>query len=72
LLAGIDKYRSALPDTAVVPASGLDSHNDLVRYGWDIVDQHGHRVMDGLDVVALASDGRLRRILLFHGQLPQA
>jgi hypothetical protein len=72
LLTGIDKYRSALPDTAIVLASGLDSHNDVVRYGWDIVDQHGQRVMDGIDVVELASDGRLKRILLFHGQPPEA
>jgi hypothetical protein len=72
LLAGIDKYRSALPDTAIVLTGGLDSHNDLVRYGWDIVDRHGNRVMDGIDVVELASDGRLKRILLFHGQLAEA
>jgi hypothetical protein len=72
LVAAIGKYRSALPDTAIVLTSGLDGHNDLVRYGWDIVDQHGHRVMDGIDVVELASDGRLKRILLFHGQLPEA
>jgi hypothetical protein len=71
LLAGIDKYRSALPDTAIVLTSGLDGHNDFV-YRWDVVDQHGHRVMDGIDVVELASDGRLKRILPLHGQLPEA
>jgi SnoaL-like domain len=71
-VAHIDNYQSALPDTTVVLASGLDSHNDLVRYGWDIVDQDGHRVMEGIDVVELADDGRLKRILLFHGQLPDA
>jgi hypothetical protein len=67
LLAGIEKYRSALPHTAIVLTSGLDSHNDLVRYGWDIVDQDGQRVMDSIDVVELDSEGRLKRILLFHG-----
>jgi hypothetical protein len=36
-----------LPDTAIVLTSGLDGHNDFV-YRWDVVDQHGHRVMDGL------------------------
>lgn len=72
LLAHIDNYQSVLPESAVVLTSGLDSHNDIVRYGWDIVDQHGDRVMDGIDVVELADDGRLKRILLFHGPLPEA
>ena len=70
LLAHINGYRSAMPNTSVVPSSGLDSHNGLIRYGWDIVDQHGNRVMDGLDIVELADDRRIRRILLFHGPLP--
>jgi hypothetical protein len=72
LVADIDKYRSALPDTTVVLASGLDGHNGLVRYRWNIVDQHGRQIMEGLDVVELAGDGRVARILLFHGQLPEA
>ena len=72
VLAGIDRYRSALPDTSIVLSSGLDSHNDVIRYAWNIVDRHGHRVMDGVDVVELDSEGRLKRILLFHGQLPEA
>lgn len=69
LLARIDSYQSALPDAAVVLASGLDRHNDIVRYRWEIVDQHGHNVMEGIDVVELAGDGRLKRVLMFHGPL---
>jgi hypothetical protein len=72
LLARIESYQSALPEAAVVLASGLDSHNDVVRYGWDIVDQHGRHVMEGIDVVELAGDGRLKRVLMFHGPLPDA
>ena len=72
LATHIGNYQSAFPKTAVVLATGFDSHNDIVRYGWDIVDQDGRRMMEGIDVVELASDGRLKRILLFHGQLPDA
>jgi hypothetical protein len=68
LLAGIVQYRSALPGAIVVLTTGLDSHNHLVRYGWQIVDPEGRRVMAGMDVVELAGDGRLKRILLFHEQ----
>jgi hypothetical protein len=66
----IEQYRSAMPDTAVVRASEVDGHNQLVRYAWKIVDQDGQLLMEGLDVAELADDGRLRRILLFHGPLP--
>jgi hypothetical protein len=72
LVAHIGSYRSALPEATVVLSSGLDSHNDVVRYRWDIVDQHGNPVMEGIDVVELAQDGRLRRVVLFHGPLPAA
>jgi hypothetical protein len=72
LLAHINGYRSAMEATSVVLSSGIDSHNHVVRYGWDIVDQHGNRVMEGIDVVELAEDGRLKRIFLFHGPLPAA
>jgi hypothetical protein len=53
----------------VVLASGIDSHNDVVRYEWTIVDHRGEEVMAGLDVAELTRDGRLGRILLFHGRL---
>lgn len=72
LLTHIGDYQSALPETTVMLASGFDRHNDVVRYGWEIVDRGGRRVMEGLDVAELASDGRLKRIVLFHGQLPDA
>jgi len=68
----IDRYQSAAPHTEVVTASGLDTHNDLVRYAWKIVDQHGDDVIEGLDVAERGDDGRLKRILMFHGPLPPA
>lgn len=68
----IGRYQAAAPGTEVVTASGIDAHNDLVRYAWKIVDRQGHHVMEGIDVAERVDDGRLRRILMFHGPLPPA
>lgn len=66
----IGRYQSAAPGTEVVIASGADAHNDVVRYAWRIVDQQGREVMEGIDVAERVDDGRLRRILMFHGPFP--
>jgi hypothetical protein len=68
----IARYHATAPGTRVVPGSGVDAHNDVERYAWKIVDSAGNEVMDGLDVAERDPEGRLRRILMFHGQLPAA
>ena len=70
LVERIERYQSAARGTQVVPASGIDSHNDVVRYAWRIIDSEGRSVIDGIDVAERASDGRLRRVIMFHGPLP--
>lgn len=70
LVERIERYRSAAPGTTVVPASGVDAHNDVERYAWSIVDPNGRSVIDGLDVAERTPAGRLQRILMFHGPLP--
>ena len=67
----IGRHQSAEPDTEVVTASGVDAHNDLVRYAWKIIDRYGH-IMEGIDVAERVDDGRLKRIPMFHGPLPPA
>ena len=42
----------------------------LVRNAWKIVDRQGHDVMKGIDVAERLDDGRLKRILMFHGPHP--
>ncbi len=66
----IGAYQTAAPGAKVVPASGIDAHNDVVRYAWTIVNAEGQELMDGIDVAERTTDGRLRRILMFHGPLP--
>jgi hypothetical protein len=63
----IGRYHSAALGTVVVTASDVDAHNHVVRYAWKIVNQDGTEVMEGIDVAERDEDGRLRRILMFHG-----
>jgi len=51
-------------------SSGIDSHNGLVRFGWEFVGADGNVVLAGIDVGELAADGRLQRIVGFFGPLP--
>lgn len=66
----IARYHATAPGTKVVPASGVDAHNNVERYAWRIVDATGNDVMEGLDVTERDDTGCLRRITMFHGSLP--
>jgi hypothetical protein len=68
----IANYHAAAPGTSVMPASGVDAHNNVERYAWKIVDPSGNDLMAGLDIAERDADGRLLRILMFHGPLPAA
>lgn len=65
----IGRYHEAAPGTVVVTASDVDAHNHVVRYAWKIVNQDDTEVMQGTDVAERSDDGRLKRILMFHGPL---
>jgi hypothetical protein len=72
LVERIGRYQATAPGTKVVPASGVDAHNDVARYEWKIIDAQNRHVMEGLDVAERKDDRRLQRILMFHGPLPAA
>jgi len=67
LIAGFHKK---VPGGRVVKSSGIDEFDGIARYSWDIVSQDGNTVMVGLDVVEQDTEGRLRRIIMFHRPLP--
>ena len=50
--------------------SGVDVHHDQLRFGWELAAPDGSVVVGGLAVGATASDGRLRRITGFFGEIP--
>ena len=52
--------------------SAVDMHHDQLRFVWDLVTPEGAVVVAGVDIGALASDGRLRRITGFFGEVQAA
>ena len=64
------KFQQAVPGGRIVRTSGFDEFERISRYSWDAVDAEGNTVSDGLDVVEHDADGRLTRIVMFHGALP--
>jgi hypothetical protein len=72
--AGIDAMASALqaqfPGHRFRRASGVDAHHEQFRFAWELVAPDGAPVLAGVDVGALAPDGRLQRITGFFGELP--
>ncbi len=65
----ISGFHSRYPGARVDITTNVDEHNGFGRYGWRIVDSAGSSLLDGIDVVERAADGRLRRIVMFFGQL---
>lgn len=51
--------------------TGIDTHHDTLRYGWELVGPDGAVVAVGLDVGVVGDDGRLRRVNGFLGPLPE-
>ena len=52
--------------------SGVDSHHDQVRFGWELAATDGAITVAGVDVGTIAHDGRLLSITGFFGDLPAA
>lgn len=65
----INGFSDRFPGARVDITTKVDEHNGLARYGWRIVDREGTVMLDGIDVVARAEDGRLRRVIMFFGEL---
>jgi hypothetical protein len=52
--------------------NGFDSHHEQIRLAWEFVAPDGTATGVGIDVGALAPDGRLQRVVRFAGQLTEA
>ena len=59
--------RAAHAGYAVRRSSDLDSHHDVVRFGWEILDGEGALYLSGIDVCSLGADGRIRTLAGFFG-----
>lgn len=70
LSARIAGFHEQAPGARVVKSSGIDRFDDIARYSWEIVTEDGKTALVGLDVVEHETDGRLRRVIMFHRALP--
>jgi hypothetical protein len=50
--------------------SGIDAHHDQVRFAWELAAPDGAVTVAGIDVAAVAADGRFTRVTGFFGELP--
>jgi hypothetical protein len=67
--ANVCDFRTKYPQAVIRHVSGIDSHHNLHRYGWDI-SAAGKVFLVGFDVAETAEDRRVCRVLGFFGQLP--
>ncbi len=65
-------FASRFPGARVDITTSVDEHNGFARYGWKIIDRDGNQLLEGIDVVERAADGRLDRVVMFFGALEWA
>lgn len=67
--ARIGGFADRFPGARVTITSDVDEHNGFARYSWTITDRDDQPILRGLDVVERADDQRLRRVIMFFGEL---
>lgn len=63
-------FRLKYPDAQLALSSGVDSHHNLHRYGWEII-VGGNVLLPGFDVTETDAELKVRRVLGFFGPLPE-
>ena len=66
----VDGLQAQFPNHTFTRTSGVDLHHGLARFGWQLAGPDGTVVIEGIDIAALADDGRLARIAGFFGDVP--
>jgi hypothetical protein len=76
--AGVDELvavtaalQAQFPGHTFRRTTGIDTHHDFVRYGWELVGRDRSIALAGVDV-AVVTEGRLRKVVGFFGDLPAA
>lgn len=63
MAATLDTY----PGHRFAQIGELDTHHDMVRWGWEMVDADGKRVIDGIDISSVDDQARLVKLTGFFG-----
>ena len=73
LLHLIEDARKRFPEARIARTTGIDTHNDCVRFGWQLWSEGAVVIPEGMDVVILSEDRlRLKRVIGFFGPLSSA
>ena len=67
LLAHIANVVARRPGARIVRTSAVDEHHGLARFSWRLVEADGTPRPEGIDIVELSADGKIRRIIGFFG-----
>jgi hypothetical protein len=68
---GGEAYDGAGAGARIPISSGIDYHHGVFRFSWVMIDPQERLVLlEGMDFVELAADGRLQRITGFFGAFP--
>lgn len=68
--AAADALLGQFPAHTFRRTTAVDEHHGVARYAWELVSPEGAVVLAGTDVVDVAADGRLQRVVGFFGDAP--
>jgi hypothetical protein len=57
------------PGLGMRRTTGIDQHNDQLRFGWELLGADGSVIVTGIDVAQVGLDGRLSQVTGFWGDL---
>ncbi|MGW0810132.1 nuclear transport factor 2 family protein [Nonomuraea sp. NPDC002799] len=72
IAAVIEGAQGMFPGLVFTPGEVYDAHHHVARFTWHLGPAGGEPVAVGFDVVELAEDGRIRRVLGFLDKVPAA
>ncbi|PZG02575.1 nuclear transport factor 2 family protein [Nonomuraea aridisoli] len=70
IAAVIEGAQGMFPGLVFTPGDQYDTHHHTARFTWHLGPKDGDPVAIGFDVVELAEDGRIRKVLGFLDKVP--
>jgi len=65
----IEAYQQRFPNSSMDRQSRVDGYGDVLRFAWAIVGPEGETAIQGIDVVSVNGDGKIRAVTGFFGEL---
>ncbi|SDL69481.1 nuclear transport factor 2 family protein [Nonomuraea jiangxiensis] len=72
MAAVIEGAQNMFPGLVFTPGEVYETHHHIARFTWHLGPAGGEPVAIGFDVVELAEDGRIRKVLGFLDKVPTA